>query len=191
MLRFAHFWQDVVWPALALSVRFYARADLAAGALGLVGAPSLAVLLQFASWQVLLVGVLAFLSYAIALAVYKKFTEVEDRKEELEERLAERQKRKVIKDLLGRAMKEGRNLDVQGKGAYAANLPAARQWVERTHDLIEDALDTGEAQCFRGDEIDKDFYPVGGCLSRLNQLIGRANSLETNPDFNPQDWIRR
>ena len=71
---------------LALLWRFYARLEVAAGALALVGVPSLAALLQLAPWWLLLVGVGVLVLYVVALAVYEKFTEVEDRKNELEKK---------------------------------------------------------------------------------------------------------
>lgn len=157
-----------------------------------MGLPGLVVLLQFASWQVLLVGILVFFLYVAALAVYKKFTEVEDRKEELEKKLAERQKRRAINDLLGEMMEEGKSLRSYHSAQRNANLHAAHKWVKHTQDLIEAAFDKAQAQYFRGDEIDRGLDPVEGCLSRLEQ-VARSNFLEVNSDFVPQDWewIRR
>jgi hypothetical protein len=60
--------------------------------------------------------------------------------------------------------------------------------MRRTHHLIEVAFDKGEAQYFRGSEIDRGLDPVDACLRRLEQLIARVNSLDVNPDFDPQDW---
>ncbi len=97
-------------------------------------------------------------------------------------------KRKAVKDLLGNAMKEGQGLRSSHKQERREKHDAARDWVGRTHDLIEAAFDKAEAQYFRGDQIDRGLDPVDGCLSRLEQLMVRANSLDINPDFDPQEW---
>lgn len=83
-------------------------------------------------------------------------------------------------------MREGRNLRQPYMGKSRNNHYAVNRWVERTHDLIEAAFDKGEAQYFRGDEIDIGFDPIDGCLARLEQLIVRANALDPDPDFDPQ-----
>jgi len=95
---------------------------------------------------------------------------------------------KAVKDLLGKAMKEGQGLRSSHKQERNEKYHAVRDWVRRTHDLIEAAFDTAEAQYFRGSEIDTGLDPVDGCLSRLEQLMVRANSLDVNPNFDPEPY---
>jgi len=75
------FWGDVLWLAGVLLLRFYSRADLLTGALGLAGI-SVFALLQYAPWRLLLVAAIVLFLYIVALAAHKKFTEVEDRKDQ-------------------------------------------------------------------------------------------------------------
>jgi hypothetical protein len=77
-------------------------------------------------------------------------------------------------------------------------------WVHRTYDLIEAAFDKGEARRFldssdykpekplpyREVRIDPYKYFLTPRLRRLNELILRANTLEINPDFDPQSFTQ-
>src|SRR5215212_5327110 len=150
-------------------------------------------LFQGLPWWVSAAIFLLLFFYGLLRASYElqqEKNEVEKEKDELEKKAEDKNKRVAVKDLLGEAMEKGQNLRSSGKAQRRANLPAARKWVERTHDLIEAAFDKAEARYFRGGEIDKGLDPVDGCLRRLDQLIIRAKELDGNPDFDPQafDW---
>jgi len=114
--------------------------------------------------------------------------EYHERISSTEKRQAATTRRKDVKDLLGEARKEGQSLRSSYKQERHEKADAAKDWVRRTHDLIEAAFEKGEAQFFLVDELDKGLDPVDACLRRLDQLIVRANSLNVNPDFDTQAW---
>jgi membrane protein implicated in regulation of membrane protease activity len=182
------FWGDVLWLTGVLLLRFYSRGDLLTGALGLAGI-SVFALLQYAPWRLLLVVAIVLFLYIVALAVYQKFTKVEDRKDELEEKLEERQKYRAAKTSLGSTLAEGRSLrrvirySGEGKLQGFADQEDRRSWASRTYELIEEALNKGMAELFWGSREDT----LDVCLTRLEGLISGLTLVDVNPDFTPQE----
>jgi len=153
-------------------------------ALGLLG---IADWWTFSLWWALAPIGLLFL-YGLLRANYEEYRKVERKAEELEQKVADTGKRQFVKDLLGRAREEGRPLKSYEKRARREKAEAAKEWVERTYALIEAAFDKGEAEHFRGEEIDRGFDPMDTCLPRLDRHIVRANFLDINPGFDPREW---
>jgi hypothetical protein len=82
-----------------------------------------------------------------------------------------------------------------------------RAWVDRTYELIDDALGRAQAQRFISNEgyTDQELlrrelpsflhlsstqrkYLIPARLKRLHELIDRMHDLDTNPDFDPEKW---
>ena len=161
--------------------------------------------LDLISWWMIFVVLLVF---GAMWAVYEKWKEADDQRQELEEKTATAAKRKTVKDLLGDAVDEGKNLQrtvyADGGELKLVSQQDVEDWVHRTYDLIEAAFDRGEAQHFLNSE---DYKPEKASpfrdarhdpykyfteirLRRLNELIVRANLLEISPDFDPQSVAR-
>jgi len=95
-------------------------------------------------------------------------------------------------------------LRTEGDSFRLVGKQDVEEWVHRTHDLIEAAFDKGEARRFldssdytpektvpyREIRIDPYKYHLTPRLQRLNELILRANTLEINPDFDPQSFAQ-
>jgi hypothetical protein len=146
-------------------------------------------------WAVL--PLLVLFAYGFLKALYERF-------EGMEERLETAKNRRAIKDLLGDAIDRGRNLQrtirKEGDEIVIVTQQDVEDWVHDTHDLIEAAFDKGEARHFLNSEgydpghnlpwrearHDPYKYYLEPRLKRLDELIVRANSLEINPDFDPQ-----
>jgi hypothetical protein len=165
------------------------------------------------SWSVpvfLLVSLVILFVRGLVKANYDKFTEVEDRKCVLQRQLDDRIKRKAVKDLLGEAEKQGKSL--RGPMRKVGNdfryntKDDIEDWVHRTHDFIEAALDKGEARLFLDSSedmpknplateempvVDTYEYHLEPGLRRLQELIVRANDLEVNSDFYARYWMDR
>jgi hypothetical protein len=221
-----------IWWALsvrtaALLWRFYARTDLLVGFAILVGGTSTTALLRLIpSWGVL-VGIAVFVLYALVLAIYSKIKETEDEKAALEGKLATAKKRRAVNNLLGNALEEGLRLKqgkryaIEGESQELEEIEIGnegqarydeevRAWVDRTYDLIDDALGRAEAQRFISNEgytdeevlgrkLPSSFsvsstqrkYLIPARLKRLHELIDRMHNLDINPDFDPDEWKNR
>ena len=191
----------------------------------LVGGTSSTALLRFIpSWGVL-VGIAVFVLYALLLAIYSKIKETEDEKAALEGKLATAKKRRAVNNLLGNALEEGERLKqgrryaIEGdenqdpKDTEIANEGQAshdeevRVWVDRTYELVDDALGRGQAQRFISNEgyTDQELFgrelpsflhvsstrrkhSLRARLKRLHELIDRAHDLDINSDFDPKKW---
>lgn len=189
-----------MWRTLALLVRFYKRGDLVIGALALLGLSGYVALLSLAPLRWLVAGVIVLVLYAVALAVYTKFTEVEDRKEELEEKLEERQKRIALRDLLGKAVSRGNELLHEDP-----TTSEALAWGECTDDLVRDALTAAEAEFLFAGTSEDTVTPIsdpteaqqwiGYRMDRIMKLLQELHNYDINPNFNPdeypEDWVGR
>src|SRR5215212_3420515 len=181
MRRFLRVWGDVAKRSIALLWSFYARGDLLAGAVGLVLGASVNAWLNLIPWWGVLIGVLLLVLYAIALAVYGKITESEDRKDALEETLEERQKRAALNDLLGDAYENGQRIEDLGNGGFV-------EWANYTSSLLQAAFGKSQAQYFISDrdigpsppQDAKAMYSyipdrlVGNRLRRLEEMMNRT-----------------
>ncbi len=142
-----------------------------------------------------------------ALLVYGFLRALQERFEGLEEKVASARKRRDVKNLLGDALDKGNALRQShrkddGGGITLTSHQDVVDWVQRTHDLIEAAFDKAEARHFMNSDgyepekplpwrnvyVDPYRYHRTPRLRRLHELIVRANELEINPDFDPQDW---
>jgi hypothetical protein len=151
------------------------------------------------------IPVIALFLYGFMRAIYERVSTTEKQNEELSKRLAIAHKRKAVKDLLGDAVDQGKDLRVtvrkEGDEWSLVGQQDVEEWVHRTHDLIEAAFDKGEARRFldsadympekplpyREIRVDPYKYHLEPRLQRLNELIVRANELEINPDLDPQE----
>jgi hypothetical protein len=201
-------WRDVAVRTGVLLVRFYARADLLVGAITLVGGAGIVALLRLVPWWGVLIGLVLLVLYAFAIAVFDKIRETEDGKAALEGKLSTAKKRRAVKDLLGVAVEQGEDLRVtlrkEGDSFRFVSKQDVEEWVHRTRDLIEAAFDKGEARRFldssdykpekplpyREIRSEPYKYHLTPRLQRLNELILRANTLEINPDFEPQRFAQ-
>ena len=193
----------------------------------LVGGTSTTALLRLIPPWGVLVGIAVFVLYALVLAIYSKIKETEDDKADLEGKLATAKKRRAVNNLLGNALEEGFSLK-QGK-RYAIKGESqeleeteignegqarydeeVRAWVDRTYELIDDALGRAEAQRFIsnegytaqelfGREVPSFLHLsstqrrnlIPARLKRLHELIDRMHDLDINPDFDPDEWRDR
>jgi hypothetical protein len=201
-------WRDVAVRTGVLLVRFYARADLLVGAITLVGGAGIVALLRLVPWWGVLIGLVLLVLYAFAIAVFDKIRETEDGKATLEGKLSTAKKRRAVKDLLGVAVEQGEDLRVtlrrEGDSFRLVSKQDVEEWVHRTYELIEAAFDKGEARRFldssdytpvktapyREIRIDPYKYHLTPRLQRLHELILRANTLEIDPDFDPQRFAQ-
>lgn len=170
---------------------------------------ALGVSVGWRPWWVVFAPILLLFLYGLLRTNYETFLEVESVKDKLETRLAASKKRRAVKDLLGNAVDEGKNLQ-RTISADKGELKIVSQqdiedWVHRTYDLIETAFDKGEAQHFlnsadykpekpypfRNARHDPYRYFTGVRLRRLDELVVRANSLEINPEFNPHSYVQK
>jgi hypothetical protein len=173
-----------------------------------LGVAGLSWILQFIPLWVPASALGLIFIYGLLRANYQEFREVEDAKRNLESKLATARKRKAVKDLLGVAVEQGEDLRVtlrkEGDSFRFVSKQDVEEWVHRTRDLIEAAFDKGEARRFldssdykpekplpyREIRIDPYKYHLTPRLQRLNELILRANTLEINPDFDPQRFAQ-
>ena len=141
----------------------------------------------------------------LVLFIYGFLKALHERFGGMEERLATVKNRRAAKDLLANAVDRGKNLQrtirKEGDEIIIVTNQDVEDWVHRTHDLIEAAFDKGEARHFLDSEgydpghnlpwrdarHDPYKYYIEPRLKRLDELIVRANSLEVNPDFDPQN----
>ena len=100
--------------------------------------------------------------------------------------------RRVLKDLLGAADREGHALFASGP-----SVEEAEDWVTRLHNLVKDALGEGEAQrllsdagyVFYSSQHDtRQKHWIEGRLRRLAELIPRVDSLSVLSKFKPKTW---
>jgi hypothetical protein len=201
-------WRDVAVRTGVLLVRFYARADLLVGAITLVGGAGIVALFRLVPWWGVLIGLVLLVLYAFAIAVFDKIRETEDGIATLEGKLSTAKKRRAVKDLLGVAVEQGEDLRVtlrrEGDSFRLVSKQDVEEWVHRTYDLIEATFDKGEARRFldssdytpvktapyREIRIDPYKYHLTPRLQRLHELILRANTLEIDPDFDPQRFAQ-
>ena len=185
------------------------RGDTIASVLfAVLGVAGLSWILQFIPLWVPAGALGLIFMYGLLRANYQEFREVEDAKRNLESKLATARKRKAVKDLLGVAVEQGEDLHVtlrkEGDSFRFVSEQDVKEWVHRTRDLIEAAFDKAEARRFldssdykpekplpyREIRIDPYKYHLTPRLQRLNELILRANTLEINPDFDPQSFAQ-
>jgi hypothetical protein len=142
-------------------------------------------------------------------ANYKAFQEIDHKNTRLEAKLTTNAKRVALKDALGMAHKRGQRLDENPEKDPAKEYDwyqkAIEEWVWNTHGLKEAALGQGEAQRFLSNEgyyfgkVDgvREFmlrgntYLIGPRLWRLEELIGRVDSLLMRPNFDPQERTQK
>jgi hypothetical protein len=214
--RFLVFWFDVALRTLALVPQAFKRLDLLYGVVPIVLGAGAGLYLNLISWWMVFVALLVF---GLMWAVYEKWKGANDRKEELEEKLAEQQKRIAVKDLLGDAQEEGEGLKQGRKYTFTAEVSdeyqaiydeEVRVWINRTYNLINDALGKAEAQRFISNQGYTEIellgyepppyvylsstqrkYLIPPRLRRLHELTARLHDLDVNPDFDPQDWTNR
>lgn len=190
-----------VWTTLTAVATLYLALspELASWGLGVFGAIS-------PLWALVPVGFL-FL-FGLLRASYEEFQDTDKKASELEKTVATASKRKTVKDLLAEAVDEGNELrgvyDRKRREIRIGHHPGIEDWVHRSHDLVEAAFDKGEARHFLSGEgfriegvspednlyLGRDTYSVAVRLWRLDQLIVRANSLEINPEFDPERFAR-
>lgn len=200
MLRF--YWRLVKLTPLVL-VQAFKRFDLFASALAaLLALVGFSAWQQFLPWWVPLVAFLFLLLYGFLRANYEEFQKVENKKEQLESKVATDEKRASVKDLLGTAYANGSYL-VNNEGDIEG-------WVATTRNLIEAAFSKSEAQLFlsnRGYTLENvegvtsansghrffntDVFWIEARLKRLEDLIFRADSLNIRPGFDPQELESR
>jgi hypothetical protein len=185
------------------------RGDTIASVLfAVLGVAGLSWILQFIPLWVPAGALGLIFIYGLLRANYQEFREVEDAKRILEAKLATARKRKAVKDLLGVAVEQGEDLRVtlrkEGDSFRFVSKQDVEEWVHRTRDLIEAAFDKGEARRFldssdykpekplpyREIRSEPYKYHLTPRLQRLNELILRANTLEINPDFEPQRFAQ-
>lgn len=86
---------------------------------------------------------------------------------------------KALKDLLGDALYKGRQLkrviSMEGGEVRVVSQDDYNNWLNDTYNLINLAIDKGEAECFRGGRADS----LDERLRRLSDLIPSVNSSET------------
>ena len=192
----------LLWEALK-------RGDTMASILtAILGVAGLSWVLQFIPVWVPVSAFGFLFVYGLLAANYEEVRKFGDAKQDLESKLATAKKRKAVKDLLGVAVEQGEDLRVilrtEGDSFRLVGKQDVEEWVHRTHDLIEAAFDKGEARRFldssdytpektvpyREIRIDPYKYHLTPRLQRLNELILRANTLEINPDFDPQSFAQ-
>lgn len=207
-LRFFAFWADITVRRMPLFLlRAVKQVDLLYGAVPLLlGVGAAAYLNLISVWSALAV----LLVLGLMWAVYEKWEETNDRKEELEAKLATAAQRKAVKELLGACSTEGEKLRkwsyVEDGERIIVSQADVEDWVHRTRDLLEAAFDKAEAQRFvsnRGyTEEELGYRPnarlkprnldspylTAARLKRIDELVARMHLLDISPDFDPQDW---
>jgi len=137
--RFMAYWWDILKRTLRLLLGLYKRADLIGGFLIWLGL-SVGAWLQLIPSRVWLIGGGLLSLYAIMVAIFEKFREVEDEKIALQEKLETTARYRTFRTLLGEAIHEG-NLMRQ------SSLPKPLQeWVDRTEAFLE-ARSTNPLRC--------------------------------------------
>jgi hypothetical protein len=151
------------------------------------------------------------LLYGFLRANYEEYLAIGVERDTFKKSVETARRRKAVNDLLGDAVEEGRKLS--GGRRYRLDedeRPTAQEryegavhaWVHHTYELIEAAFGKSEAERFLSGEgyrrqgfasienlrASRDKYSLPVRLWRLDQLIERANALEINPDFDPQEW---
>jgi hypothetical protein len=114
----------------------------------------------------------------------------------LEDGRKEKERRKVVKDIIGSCIEEGEEIFGHPNTKRGdAMQDAAEQWVTKTHNFISTAFCSGEATLFLSDAgytIYSSDGVVGnwikGRLRRLNELLVRTDSIDINIDFDPTIW---
>ena len=133
------YWWDILKRTLRLLLGLYKRADLIGGFLIWLGL-SVGAWLQLIPSRVWLIGGGLLSLYAIMVAIFEKFREVEDEKIALQEKLETTARYRTFRTLLGEAIHEG-NLMRQ------SSLPKPLQeWVDRTEAFLE-ARSTNPLRC--------------------------------------------
>jgi hypothetical protein len=194
------YWWDILGRTLRLLLGLYKRFDLIGGFLIWLGL-SVGAWLQLIPSRVWLIGGGLLVLYAIMVAIFEKFREVEDEKIALEEKLETTARYRTFRTLLGEAIHEG-NLMRQ------SSLPKPlQQWVDRTEAFIEDALDKAAALRFLDNsgygrkDLEYDYateetwsklryekYVREFRVGRLRELAQSVKPEDLNPHFNPQDY---
>jgi hypothetical protein len=183
VLRFFRFYKPTFLRAIPI---LWVAADRYVTGLGLVSSalaffsPELArslpgILPEISRWWALVPLVLLF--------VYGFLRALQERFEGLEEKLASAKKRKAINDHLGNALEEGLSLkqgriyalesenqeleDIEIGDEYQARYDEeVRAWVDRTYELIDDALGRAQAQRFISNEGYTDQELLRGSVNR-------------------------
>jgi len=109
--------------------------------------------------------------------------------------LETRERRKVAKTIIGRALEDGQRLLTRNADGTLGEKEPAEQWVATTWKFISAAFGPGEATLFLSD-AGYVFYSsdgrvgalVKGRLRRLAELLGRVDVLDIDKDFDPASW---
>jgi hypothetical protein len=120
------------------------------------------------------------------------------------------EKHKALKNLLGEAIDEGewlrRSFYKENGEWHVVGQVHIKDWVDRTCDLIEAALDKPAAQSFLDntgfshEDLDVDVGPEGWSrlrherylrslrVKRLHELALRVKPDDIDPNFDPEEW---
>jgi hypothetical protein len=155
-------------------------------------------------WSLVPVGLL-FLS-GLLRANYEELQKVGREKDALKAKIGTEAKRTALKDLLGSAHERGGVVNEYREGDDADRRQRRiEEWVWGTHKLIEAAFDKGEAQRFLSNEgydfgringvqefiARRSTFLVGPRLWRLEELIGRVDTLSIRSDFDPEAFAQQ
>jgi hypothetical protein len=152
-------------------------------------------------WARILATAVPLLTFPIAMGV-RFFTVPADMSREdkseiehLTSALETRERRKVVKAIVGRAIEEGERLLTRNSDGSLGSREAAEKWVTTTRNFTSAAFGTGEAALLLSDS-GYTFYssdgPVGiwikGRLRRLTELLARVETLDIDKDFDLRSW---
>jgi hypothetical protein len=110
--------------------------------------------------------------------------------------LDSRERKKVIKDIIGSYMQAGNRLLSLGTRDDLSRMEPAEKWVTITQDFINAAFGSSEATLFLSD-VGYTFYSsdgkvgnwIKGRLRRLEELLKRVDILDIEQDFDPTAWL--
>jgi hypothetical protein len=134
-----------------LAVEAVKRVDTTVGVLTIIfwvaiGGSAAGAWWQRLPWQLPVFAFVAFLGYGFLRAVYQEYLVVEGERDRLRKGKTTNEKRMELKELLAMADEGGERLH-----AADPSMDDAREWVTRTHNLIEASLGKGEARLFLSD----------------------------------------
>lgn len=132
-------------------MKSYKPIDLIVGAFALVGIGA-SVYLRLVPLRVWLYVGGAIVVCAVMVAVYQKYREVEQERDELLEAKPNNAKRKAVRRLLGEAQESGQDLAAQQYFGESDTEQAVERWIQDTYDLIEAAFGKQEALTFKNND---------------------------------------